>query len=329
MMKKLWRFPLLCRALLGLGVVAACAAPPAFAAYPDRPVKVLVGFSAGGTTDIAARIIAAELTKSLGQSFVVENRAGASSNLATAQAQAAAPDGYTLLVFAVTSAINQTLFKNLKFDITTDFEPVANFFLSPNLLVVNPSLPIKNVKELVEYAKKNPGKLAFASAGTGGSTHMAGELFKIQAGVDMLHVPYKGSAPALQDLIAGQVQLSFDNMPSALPHARAGKLRALAVTSRERSPSAPDIPTVAEAGYPEYAVSAWFGMLAPKGTPSDIVMKLNAAVNKALAEPSVRQKLDQMGAIPSPMTPAEFGRFVKAETDMWGKAVRASGATSE
>ncbi|SDH85261.1 tripartite tricarboxylate transporter substrate binding protein [Variovorax sp. OV700] len=328
-MKNLWRFPPLRRALLSLSAVAACAATPAFADYPERPVRVLVGFAAGGTTDIAARIIAAELSKSLGQTFIVENKPGASSNLATAQTRSATPDGYTLLVFAVTSAINQTLFQNLKFDITTDFEPVANFFLSPNLLVVNPSLPIKNLKELVDYAKKNPGKLAFASAGTGGSTHMAGELFKIQAGIDMLHVPYKGSAPALQDLIAGQVQLSFDNLPSALPHARGGKLRALAVTSRERSPSAPDIPTVAEAGYPDYAVSAWFGMLAPKGTPSDVVMKLNTAVNKALTDPSVRQKLDQMGAVPAPMTPAEFGRFVKSETEMWGKVVRASGATSE
>jgi tripartite-type tricarboxylate transporter receptor subunit TctC len=327
-MEKLLRFSMIRRAILGFAVAAACAAP-ALAAYPERPVRVLVGFAAGGTTDVAARLIASELAKTLGQSFVVENKPGASSNLAAEQAKNAAPDGHTLLVFAVTSAINQTLYKNLRFDITTDFEPVGNFFLSPNLLVVNPSLPIHSVKDLVAYAKKNPGKLAFASAGTGGSTHMAGELFKIQAGVDMLHVPYKGSAPALQDLIAGQVQLSFDNMPSALPHARAGKLRALAVTSRERSPSAPEIPTVAESGYPEYAVSAWFGMLAPKGTSPEIVAKLNAAINKALADPTVRQKLDKLGAVPAPMSPAEFGRFVKSETEMWGKAVRASGVTAE
>lgn len=328
-MEKILRFSIFRRAICGFTVAAACAAVPALAAYPERPVRVLVGFAAGGTTDIAARIIASELSNTFGRSFVVENKPGASSNLATNQVNNAAPDGYTLLVFAVTSAINQTLYKNLKFDITTDFEPVANFFHSPNLLVVNPALPINSVKELVDYAKKNPGKLAFASAGTGGSTHMAGELFKIQAGIDMLHVPYKGSAPALQDLLAGQVQLSFDNMPSALPHARAGKLRALAVTSRERSPSAPDIPTVAESGYPDYAVSAWFGMLAPKGTPPDIIVKLNTAINKALTEPSVRQKLEQMGAVPAPMSPAEFGRFVKSETEMWGKAVRASGVTSE
>ncbi|MFD1711938.1 tripartite tricarboxylate transporter substrate binding protein [Ottowia sp. GY511] len=315
--------------LISSFIVATACAIPAFAAYPDRPVRVVVGFSPGGTTDIAARIVAAEISKTLGQSFVVENKAGASSNLATAFVNAAAPDGYTLLVFAVTSAINQTLFKNLKFDIAKDFEHVGGFVSSPNLLVVNPSLPIHSVKELVDYAKKNPGKLAFASAGTGGSTHMAGELFNIQAGIDMLHVPYKGSAPAMQDLIAGQVQLSFDNMPSALPFARSGKLRALAVTSKERSPSAPDIPTVAESGYPDYAVSAWFGMAAPKGTPADIVTKLNAAINKALEEPAVREKFKQLGAVPSPMSPAEFGRFVKSETEMWGRAVRASGATPE
>lgn len=205
------------------------------AAYPDKPVRIVVGFSAGGTTDVIARIMAKELTESLGQSFVVENKPGAGSNIATDMVQRAAPDGYTLLFVAVTSAINQTLYKNVTFDLTKDFTPVALGAKVPNILVVNPQVPVKTVQELVDYAKKNPGKLAFASSGSGTSIHMAGELFKMKAGIDVLHVPYKGSAPAITDLIGGQVQFMFDNMPSAWPHAQSGKLRALAVTTSDRS----------------------------------------------------------------------------------------------
>lgn len=318
----------MCWKLLLTGVFAWGCAAPAQAAYPDKPVRLVVGFSPGGTTDIAARVVATELGNILKQSFVVENKPGAGSNLAAEHVVRAAPDGYTLFVIAVTSAINQTLYKNLNFDIVKDFAPVGLLIRSPNVLVVNPSLPVTNVKELVDYAKKNPGKLAFASAGTGGSTHMAGELFKLQAGIDMLHVPYRGSAPAMTDLIGGQVQLSFDNMPSAWQHVRTGKLRALAVTTKERSASAPNLPSMAESGFPQFDVSAWFGLVAPAGTPKDVIEKLNAAVNQVLAMPSVRERFDAMGAVAAPTTPEQFGQYIKSEVDIWGKVVTASGATA-
>ncbi|CAM3852632.1 Bug family tripartite tricarboxylate transporter substrate binding protein [Bordetella tumulicola] len=310
------------------GMLAWACVGPAQAAYPEKPVRLVVGFSPGGATDIAARVVAAELSNILKQPFVVENKPGAGSNLAADQVARATPDGYTLFVVAVTSTINQTLYKNLNFDIVKDFAPVGLLIKSPNLLVVNPSLPVNNVQELVDYAKKNPGKLAFASAGTGGSTHMAGELFKLQAGIDMLHVPYRGSAPAMADLIGGQVQLSFDNMPSAWQHVQSGKLRALAVTTKERSGSAPNVPTMAESGFPEFDVSAWFGLVAPAGTPSDVIATLNTAVNQVLAMPAVRERFDTMGAVAAPTTPEQFGDYIKSEVDMWGKVVKASGASA-
>lgn len=318
----------MCWKLLLAGVFTLGCAASAQAAYPDKPVRLVVGFAPGGTTDIAARVVATELGNILKQSFVVENKPGAGSNLAAEHVVRAAPDGHTLFVIAVTSAINQTLYKNLNFDIVKDFAPVGLLIRSPNVLVVNPSLPVTNVKELVDYAKKNPGKLAFASAGTGGSTHMAGELFKLQAGIDMLHVPYRGSAPAMTDLIGGQVQLSFDNMPSAWQHVQTGKLRALAVTTKERSASAPNLPSMAESGFPEFDVSAWFGLVAPAGTPKDVIEKLNAAVNQVLAMPSVRERFDAMGAVAAPTTPEQFGQYIKSEVDIWGKVVKASGATA-
>lgn len=310
------------------GMLAWASVGSAQAAYPEKPVRLVVGFSPGGATDIAARVVAAELSNILKQPFVVENKPGAGSNLAAEQVSRAAPDGYTLFVVAVTSTINQTLYKDLNFDIAKDFAPVGLLIKSPNLLVVNPSLPVNNVQELVDYAKKNPGKLAFASAGTGGSTHMAGELFKLQAGIDMLHVPYRGSAPAMADLIGGQVQLSFDNMPSAWQHVQSGKLRALAVTTKERSDSAPNVPTMAESGFPDFDVSAWFGLVAPAGTPHDVIATLNTAVNQVLAMPAVRERFDTMGAVAAPTTPEQFGDYIKSEVDMWGKVVKASGATA-
>ncbi len=299
------------------------------AAYPDKPVRIVVGFSAGGTTDVIARIMAKELTEALGQSFVVENKPGAGSNIATDQVKRATPDGYTLLFVAVTSAINQSLYKNVNFDLTRDFVPVALGAKVPNILVVNPQVPVKTVQELVAYAKANPGKLAFASSGSGTSIHMAGELFKMQTGIDVLHVPYKGSAPAVTDLLGGQVQFMFDNMPSAWPHAQNGKLRALAVTTLERSKSAPDVPTMAESGFPKFDVSSWFGLIAPAGTPPEVVEKLNAAMVKALDKPSVQNSFEKLGAVGQKMTSAEFGQFIKSEVDGWAPVVKASGATVE
>lgn len=297
--------------------------------YPDKSVRIVVGFSAGGSTDVVARVLAKELTDELGQSFVVENKPGAGSNIAAEYVVRAPADGYTLLMMAVTSTINQTLYPNLKFDITKDLVAVGLGAKVPNLLVINPKLPINSVKELVEYANKNPGKLNFASSGAGTSIHMTGELFKLNTKIDISHIPYKGSAPALTDLVGGQVQMMFDNMPSAWPLVQAGKLRALAVTAPKRSGAAPDVPTMAEAGFEGFDVSSWFGLMAPAKTPDAIVQKLNAAVAKALAKPEVQKRLIDLGAIPSPMTTAEFDAFVKKEVATWGAVVKASGVKAE
>ncbi|MPS30439.1 MAG: tripartite tricarboxylate transporter substrate binding protein [Alcaligenaceae bacterium] len=305
------------------------AGPAAAASYPDKPVRVVVGFSAGGTTDVAARIIAKELGEDLGQSFVVENKPGAGSNIGAELVARAKPDGYTLYMVAVTSTINQTLYKNLNFDIVKDFAPIALVIKVPNILVVNPSLPVKNVQELVAYVKAHPDKLSYASSGSGTSIHMAGELFKLRAGVDIPHIPYKGSAPALTDLIGNQVQLMFDNMPSAWPHVQAGKLRALAVTTAERSATAPDLPTMMESGYDKFDVSSWFGLIAPKGTPPEVIAKVNASVQKALAKPDVQQRFKDLGAVTARTTPEQFGKFIKDEVDTWATVVKASGAKVE
>jgi tripartite-type tricarboxylate transporter receptor subunit TctC len=299
----------------------------ASAAYPDHPIRMVVGFSAGGTTDVVARILAKEVSTELGQSIVVENRPGAGSNIGAEIVARAKPDGYTLYMVAVTSAINQTLYKNIKFNLLKDFAPIALAVKVPNILVVNPKLPVHSVKELVEYAKAHPGTLNFASSGSGTSIHMAGELFKQVAGVDILHVPYKGSAPAETDLMGGQVQLMFDNMPAAWPHVQAGKLRALAVTTAERSKTAPDLPTMRESGFPSFDVSSWFGVIAPAGTPADVVNKLNGAIEKALLKPDVQARFKDLGAVSVQTTPAEFGEFMQSEVTNWAKVVKASGAT--
>ncbi|MBV6306568.1 tripartite tricarboxylate transporter substrate binding protein [Candidimonas humi] len=309
-------------ALAGLAGFSTGAA----AAYPDHPIRLIVGFSAGGTTDVVARIVGKEISQELGQSVIIDNRPGAGSNIGAELVARAKPDGYTLYMVAVTSAINQTLYKNIKFNLVNDFAPVALAVKVPNILVVNPKLPVHSVKELVAYAKANPGKLNFASSGSGTSIHMAGELFKQVAGVDMLHVPYKGSAPAETDLMGGQVQLMFDNMPAAWPHVQAGKLRALAVTTAERSKTAPDLPTMEESGFPNFDVSSWFGVIAPKGTPADVVNTLNAAIEKALSKPDVQKRFADLGAVAVKTTPAEFGEFIKSQVDTWAKVVKASGA---
>lgn len=321
-------FSALRRKTLIAGLTACAFALPAVAqaAYPDKPVRIVVGFSAGGSTDVIARVLAKQLTESLGQTFVVENRPGAGSNIAAEQVVRADPDGYTLYFMAVTNAINHTLYKNLRFDINKDLVPVAMGAQVPNILVVNPQVPAKSVKELVDYAKANPGKMAFASSGSGTSIHMAGELFKMQAGIDVLHVPYKGSAPALTDLIGGQVQFDFDNMPSAWPHVQSGKLRALAVTTKERSAAAPDLPTMAESGFPDFDVSSWFGLTAPANTPPEVLEVLNKAIVKAQDSAEVQTTFKQLGAMGQKMTQPEFAAFVKNEVEKWAPVVRASGA---
>lgn len=314
-----------------LAVLAALAAtsPATAAPYPDKAVRVVVGFSAGGTTDVAARVIAKELSEDLGQSFVVENKPGAGSNIGAELVARAKPDGYTLYMVAVTSTINQTLYKNLNFDIVKDFSPIALVIKVPNILVVNPSLPVKTVPELVTYLKAHPNKVSFASSGSGTSIHMAGELFKLRSGTDIVHIPYKGSAPALTDLIGNQVQMMFDNMPSAWPHVQAGKLRALAVTTAERSATAPELPTMAESGFDKFDVSSWFGLIAPAGTPPEVISRLNASVQKALGKPAVQQRFKDLGAVTARTTPAEFGAFIKHEVDTWATVVKASGAKVE
>lgn len=307
-----------------LGALAISAG--AQAAYPEKPVHIVVGFSAGGTTDVVARIMAKELTQELGESFVVENKPGAGSNIATDYVKRADPDGYTLLFVAVTSAINQTLYRNVSFDLTKDFAPVALGAKVPNILVLNPKVPANSVQELIDYAKAHPDELAFASSGSGTSIHMAGELFKLRTGIDVLHVPYKGSSPAVTDLIGGQVQFMFDNMPASWPHVKAGKLKALAVTTAKRSPSAPDLPTMQELGFEDFDVSSWFGLIAPAGTPPEVIEKLNAVMVKAQDKPEVKEAFESLGAVGEKTTPAEFGAFIKSEVKSWAPVVKASGA---
>ena len=324
------------RRLFGLGAIAATATVLCFSplgalaqtAYPSKPITIIVPFSAGGTTDILARVVGLHVGQTLGQPVIVDNRAGAGGNIGT-QAVARAPaDGYTLLMGTVgTHAINQGLYKKLPFDPIKDFTPLSRVAMVPNLLVANPAQPYKNVKELIAYAKANPGKVNFASSGNGTSIHLSAELFKQMTQVEMQHVPYKGSAPAVADLIGGQTAIMFDNMPSVMPHVKAGKLRAMAVTTARRSPALPDVPTIAESGVPGYDTSSWFGLLAPVGTPADVVAKLNAAIVKALADPEVKTKLAEQGAEPHPEKPEQFAAFIGAETTKWGKVVKESGAS--
>lgn len=315
------------RVAAGLFAAASVlAAPLTFAAYPEKPIRLVVGFSAGGTTDVVARVIGKEIGEAMGQPVVVENRPGGGSNIAAEMVARAAPDGYTLLMVAVTSAINHTLYKNLSFDLVKDFDPVALAVRVPNVLVVNPEVKANSVAELVDLLKKNPGKINFASSGSGTSIHMAGELFKLRAGVDVAHIPYKGSANAVTDLIGGQVQYMFDNMPSAWPHVESGKLRALAVTTAERSKTAPNLPTMKESGFPDFDVSSWFGVIGPKGMPADVTEKLNKSIRAALAKPEVRARLEGLGAVPADTTPEQFAEFIKTEVDTWGPVVKASGA---
>jgi tripartite-type tricarboxylate transporter receptor subunit TctC len=307
-----------------LSLVAALASAQT---YPTKPIRLVVPFPPGGATDILARDVAQKLTEAWGQSVIVDNRPGAGGNIGSELVAKSAPDGYTLEMGTVgTHAINASLYAKMPYDHVKDFTPVILVAGVPNVLVVTPSLPVNSVAELIAYAKANPGKLNFASSGNGTSIHLSGELFKVMAGVQMTHIPYKGSAPALQDLLAGQVQLMFDNLPPSLPQIKAGKLRALAVTSLARAPALPDVPTLAESGLPGFEASSWFGILAPAGTPAPIVAKLNAEVAKWLATPEAKEKLLKQGANPAGGTPEDFAKHIAAETAKWAKVVKESGA---
>jgi tripartite-type tricarboxylate transporter receptor subunit TctC len=312
--------------VLGLTLAGVAGVPQALALdYPTRPVHWVVGYPAGGTTDILARLVGQYLSEKLGQQFVIDNRAGAGNNIATELVANAPPDGYTLLLVNPANGINATLYDKLPFNFIRDIAPVAGIIRVPNVMEVNPGVPAKTVAEFISYAKANPGKVNMASSGNGTSVHVSGELFKMMTGVNMLHVPYRGAAPALTDLMGGQVQVIFDNLPSSVEYIRAGKLRALGVTTAARSDALPGVPSVGEtvAGY---EASAWFGMGAPKGTPPEVVEKLNAAVNAGLADPKLKARLADLGGTPLVGTAADFGRLIAEETEKWAKVVKFSGA---
>ncbi|CAN7739979.1 tripartite tricarboxylate transporter substrate binding protein [Pseudorhodoferax sp. LjRoot39] len=319
------------RSLLAVAAATATAlvaGPAAAQAYPSKPITMIVPFSAGGTTDILARIVGQALSTELGQSVVIDNRAGAGGNIGGQLAARAPADGYTLFMGTVgTHAINEALYKKMPFNPIKDFAPLSRVANVPNLLVAHPSQPFKTVPELIAYAKANPGKVNFGSSGSGSSIHLSGELFKSMAKVDMVHIPYKGSAPAVNDLLGNQIAIMFDNMPSAIQHVRAGKLRPIAVTTAKRSPELPDVPTIAESGVPGYEATSWFGLFAVAGTPAPIVTQLSKALVKVLNQPDVKAKIVAQGGEVVAETPEQFAAFIKAETAKWGKVVKESGAS--
>ncbi|WP_408642880.1 tripartite tricarboxylate transporter substrate binding protein [Acidovorax bellezanensis] len=311
----------------------AAFAAPAFAqtgnAWPTKPVKLVVGYAAGGATDVIARLVANKMGEDLGQTVVVENRTGANSNVGAEVVARAPADGYTLYVFTIANTINASLYSKLGYQPVKDFEPIGLIAKIPNLLVVNPSLPVHSLPEYIKFAKETPMGITFASSGSGSSIHLSGEMFKMKTGLNMLHVPYRGSAPAVTDLLGGQVQSMFDNTPSAMPHVKSGKLRPIAITSRERSALLPNVPTVAESGFPGFEVQSWFGMAAPMGTSQPVIQRLNTALNKALSDGDIKQRLAAMVATPTPGTPDEMRKFVASEISAWNEVVKASGAKAE
>jgi len=312
---------------LAAGAVAVPAASRLARAedYPSRPVRLIVGFAPGGATDIMGRLMGQWLSERLGRTFLVENRAGAGSNVGTEMVVNAAPDGYTLLVVTVVNAINATLYDKLNFNLLRDIAPVGGIHREPFLMLVNPSVPAETVAEFIAYAKSNPGKLNMASGGVGSGNHLSGELFKMMTGTNLVHVPYRGAGPALVDLLGGQVQVIFATMSSSIGYVRGGKLRALAVTTATRSPVLPETPTVAEF-VPGYEASFWSGIGAPRNTPGEIVDKLNREINAALADPQMKARLADLGATPLPGSPADFGRLIAEETEKLAKVVKFSGA---
>lgn len=320
--------PILLRAVLCL-----CAAAMSFAAvaadYPTRPVRVIVGLTAGSGVDVMARVVGQKLAEATGQPFIVENRPGAGSNIATRFAAAAAPDGYTVFVATVANAINATLYQKLQFDVLRDFSPVILAGTAPNVLIVNPSVPAKTVKELIELAKAQPGKLTMGSSGTGTSPQMTGELFRRRAEIDIVHVPYKGGPEATTALLGGQIDCLFAITSTALPHIEAGRLRALAVTSRARTALLPQVPTVSESGLPGFEAVTWFGFTVPTGTPRDIVDRLNTEIGKVLAMPELKKQLALQGIDVGGGTPEQFGAYMRDEFAKWGRLVKESGMTAD
>jgi tripartite-type tricarboxylate transporter receptor subunit TctC len=309
----------ICLTAIGLSAIASIGSAPA-ADYPTRPVRWVVGYPPGGATDIIARLIGQRLSEKLGQQFVIENKPGAGNNIATESVVNAEPDGYTLLLVNPANYINATLYANLKFNFVRDIAPIASFNRVPNVMTVGKDVAAKDVAEFIAYAKANPGKVNLASSGNGTSVHLSGEMFMAMTGVKMQHVPYRGAAPAITDMLGGQVQVIFDNMPSIIQHVRSGALRALAVTTLEPSSQLPGVPTVA-ATVPGYEASALFGMGAPKNTPKEIIAKLNAEVNAILAEPDMKKRLVELGGEPLIQTPEKFGADIAAETEKWKKVI--------
>jgi len=323
------RLSVVCARLMAAAV--ACTAIGGWAqSYPAKPIRIIVPFPAGCSADIMARVVGQKMTETWGQQVVIDNRSGAGGNIAAELAAKSVPDGYTLFLCTVgTHAINQTLYGKLPFDPMKDFSAVAYIAGVPNVVVVHPSIPVSSVKELIAFIKARPGQINFGSPGTGSSVHMSGEMLKVLAGLDMTHIPYKGNPQAVTDLMAGQIELMITNMPSVIPYIQSGRLRALAVTTKSRSPALPDLPTMEEAGLPGYESSAWFGLVSPAAVPRYIVSKLNAEVVRIVELADVKRNLASQGADPVVMTPNEFDAFMKAETAKWAKVVKASGTRAD
>ncbi len=294
--------------------------------YPSRPIKLIVPFPPGGATDIVGRLVAQRLQEALGQPVVVENKAGAGSNIGSEQVAKAAPDGYTLLLGTIANATNMSIYKNMSYDTLRDFAPVTQTMAAPSVLVVTNALPANNLKELIGLAKAQPGKLSFASSGAGGSPHLAGELLKLRAGIDIIHVPYKGAAPALVDVVSGVVSMGFKTALSAIPHMQSGKLKPVAVAATKRLAQIPNVPTMVEAGLPDFEVSSWNGVLAPAKTPPEIIARLNQALVRILATQDVKERFAAQAAEPVGSTPEQFRAYIQSEIDKWAQVVKASGA---
>jgi len=317
------------RATIVAGALALLAAGAHAQTYPAKPIRWIVPFPPGGSTDLLARVVGQKLTESWGQTVVVENRGGAGGTVGAAEAAKATPDGYTLFMGAIHHTIATSAYPKLPYDFQRDFAPITVVAIVPNVLVVNPSIPAKTVPELIAHAKANPGKLTYGSAGMGTAHHLIGEVFNSRAGVDILHVPYKGSAPAIADLIGGQVSIMYDTVASCLPHVKAGKIRALAVATAKRSSALPDVPTIAEAALPGFEVTTWFGALAPAKTPKELIAKLNAEIVKILAMPDVRKRLLDAGAEPVGNTPEQMAAQIKRETEEYAKVVKQAKIVAE